>query len=325
MKADILTVETVAIGKINLDISMCVERLPGIKEHAFSKESYVSFGGSAANFATQSCRLGVKTGLISCVGDDVHGQLALKQLAKVGVDTSSVLVLDKQPTGLFFLVWEPKRGSMVFAEMGANRFLEKHLLDNQLLERARTLHVAGGFPMMVERAAEKATVDGMILSLDPGRAASSVDFSKILRYTDLLFVNQKELNDYFKVTPSKTALKKFAKKFPGIVILKEGKKGARATDGFEYCKAHSFDVPVADTLGAGDAFAAGFVTAWTRSENIEQALNVGCAVASQVIMRRGAQEGQPTMEETARFLKENGITIDHILRTFKRKKRPRKR
>ena len=317
--------ETVAIGKINLDISMCVERFPGLKEHAFAQESYVSFGGSAANFAMQSSRLGVKTGLISCVGDDVHGQLVLKELAKVGVDTSSVLVLDNQPTGLFFLAWQPKKGNMVFSEMGANKFLEKHLLDDKLLERARTLHVAGGFPMMAERAAEKATVDGMILSLDPGRTASSMNFSKILKHTDLLFVNQRELNDYFKVNPSKTALKKFAKEFPGIVILKEGKKGARATDGFEYCKAQAFEVPVVDTLGAGDAFAAGFITAWTRFENIGLALNVGCAVASKVIMHKGAQIGQPTMDETAAFLKKNGISIDPILRTFKRKKRTKKR
>jgi ribokinase len=315
----------VAIGKINLDISMRVERFPGLREHAFSEESYVSFGGSAANFAMQSCRLGVKTGLISCVGDDLHGQLALKQLAKVGVDTSSVLVLDNQPTGLFFLAWQPKKGNMVFAEMGANRFLEKHLLDDKLLERARTLHIAGGFPMMAERAAEKATADGMILSLDPGRAANSMNFSKILRYTDLLFVNQKELASYFNVNPSISALNEFAKKFPGVVILKEGKKGARATDGFEYCKVQAFDVPVVDTLGAGDAFAAGFVTAWTRSENIQQALNVGCAVAAQVIMHQGAQVGQPTMEETAKFMKEKGISIDSLVRTFGRRKRSKKR
>lgn len=320
-----MTVETVAIGKINLDISMCVDRFPSVKEHAFSQESYVSFGGSAANFAMQSSKLGVRTGLISCVGDDVHGQLILKQLAKVGVDTSSVLVLDNQPTGLFFLAWQPKKGKMVFAEMGANKFLEKHLLDDKLLERARTLHVAGGFPMMAERAAKKATIDGMILSLDPGRAATSMNFDKILKHTDLLFVNQKELNHYFKVTPSKTALKKFAKQFPGIVILKEGKKGARATDGFDYCQAQSFDVPVVDTLGAGDAFAAGFVTAWTRFEKIELALNIGCAIASQVIMHRGAQIGQPTLDEAAKFLKDNGISIDPILRTFKRKKRAKKR
>ena len=81
------------------------------------------------------------------------------------------------------------------------------------------------------------------------------DFSKILKYTDLLFVNQNELRNYFKINPSKTALKAFAKEFPGIVILKEGRKGARATDGFEYYKAQSFDVSVVDALGAGDAFA----------------------------------------------------------------------
>ena len=44
------------------------------------------------------------------------------------------------------------------------------------------------------------------------------------------------------------------------------------------------------------------MTAWTRSENVQQALNVGCAVAAQVIMHQGAQVGQPTIEETAKTI-----------------------
>jgi ribokinase len=320
-----LVSEIVSIGKINMDVVMHVQKLPAKNEHMTPKSGHLSFGGSASNFAMQSARLGVPTGLISCVGDDLYGQIVIKELTETGVDVSQVLVLGNQPTGLFFLAEQPNGDRMVITEPGANRLLEKHVLDEELLARAAVVHMAGGFPMMTMRAMEAATLNGMIFSIDPGRAAGNLDFSKILPQTDLLFVNQEELKTYFKITSSEKNLKTFAKTFPGIVVVKRGKAGAIATDGFEYCTSEVFEVKAVDTLGAGDAFAAGFVTAWTRSENIEKALHVGNAVAALTITKKGAQNGQPTLKETSKLLRKNGVSIDAILRTFGERKRRKKR
>ncbi len=298
---------------------MNVKELPKPDEHVFSEQSSFTFGGSAANFAAQSARLGVKTGLISCVGDDLYGQLVLKNLQDIGIDTKSILILDNQPTGLFFLARTPSKKNVVFAEPGANRFLEKHILDDEYLQRARTIHIAGGYPMLMPRVIEYATTNGMVVSIDPGRASESVDFNEILRSIDLLFVNQYELKTYFGIEPVETQLRKFAKTFPGIVVVKMGEEGSIGTDGFDYLTSPIFEVPVADTLGAGDSFAAAFVTAWTRSENIEQALNFANATASQTVKVQGAQNGQPTLQVVASLLKEHDIDIHNILRTFRGK------
>lgn len=313
--------DVIAIGRINVDVIMQVGRIPAKNEHVTSKQGLISFGGSASNFASQTARLGVGTGIVGCVGDDLYGQQALKDLSNAGVDTSSVLVLDNQPTGIFFLAEQRNGDRVVVSEPGANRFLEKHVLDDEYLVRSSVVHLAGAFPMMTSRIQEVSTANGMVFSFDPGRAAGSLDFKSILRRTDLLFLNQGELRNYFKINPSEKALKAFAKTIPGIVVIKKGKKGAVATDGFEYCTSPVFDVPAVDTLGAGDAFAAGFVTAWTRSERIEQALHVANAVAALTITKKGAQNGQPTLDQTAKLLKKNGVSIDSILRTFKPKKR----
>jgi sugar/nucleoside kinase (ribokinase family) len=179
--------------------------------------------------------------------------------------------------------------------------------------------VAGGFPMMTSRALEIASNNGMIFSFDPGHAADAVDFSKILPGTDLLFANQYELKKYFKINLSEKALKTFAKGFPGMVIVKTGSKGAIATDGFEYHTSDIFEVPVVDTVGAGDAFAAGFLTAWTRSERIEQALHFANAVAALQITKSGAQTG-PTLDQTASLLAKHGVSIEPILRSFRKGK-----
>lgn len=309
-----------SIGRINIDIVMNVEKLPISNEHVFSQHSSFTFGGSAANFATQSAKLGVKTGLISCVGTDLYGQLILKSLQEIGVDTKAILALDKQPTGLFFLVQSNNGESVVYAELGANKFLEKQILDEEYLARARTVHIAGGFPNLITRAIEHATVAGMVVSVDPGRAAADVDFSKILRLIDIMFLNEVELKQYFGVECEEKQLRNFAKTFPGILVVKLGNKGSIATDGFEYVTSPIFEVKVVDTLGAGDSFAAGFITAWTRSENIEQALHFANAVASQTITKEGAQNGQPDLQAVSKVLADHSINIQDILKTFHGKK-----
>jgi ribokinase len=313
--------EVVAIGRINIDVNMLVKALPKANEHVICEEGRIDFGGSAANFATQSAKLGVRTSLVSCLGDDTYGELAVKEIAKAGVDTSSLLVLEKQSTGIFFYAHDSKNERIVVVEPGANRFLEKHLFEEDALVNAQLVHVAGSFPMMIDRVADVTTTHGMILSLDPGRAGENLDYEKILRRTDLLFLNQRELKEYFKVNPNERSLRAFAKTFPGIVILKMGKKGAIATDGFEYCTSEVFEVDSVDTLGAGDAFAAGFVTAWMRAERIEQALNFANAVAALTITKAGAQNGQPKLDEVARVLRRHQISIDSILKTFRPKTR----
>ncbi len=304
---------------------MRVDKLPGRNDHVMCDVGYVSLGGSAANFATQATKLGVKTTLISCIGDDTYGELVLRELLKIGVDTSKILVLEKHDTGIFFHAHDPQDDQIVVAKPGANKFLEKRVIEDDNIAEAKVIHVAGSFPRMIDRASEIASSNGMVLSLDPGRAAQNLDFTKILRQTDLLFLNVGELKEYFNIEPTEEKLRDFAKSFPGIVIVKMGKKGAIATDGFEYCVSQVFEVAVKDTLGAGDSFAAGFITAWTRSEKISQALNFANAAAALTIKQEGAQQGQPSLDEISRLLRNHNISIDAILKTFKKKTKGRRR
>jgi len=312
-----LSVEVISVGRVNLDVILKVDKIPGPDQHINSQDGYIAFGGSAANFATQSAKLGTRTGLLSCIGNDLYGQLVLKELSRIGVETRFILALDHQSTGIFTYMYDNEGHDIVVVEPGANKFLEKQLLEESAVEGTRTIHIAGAFPMMAKRASEIATVNGMVLSLDPGRAGSVLNYEEILPYTDLLFLNDKELKEYFHVGISESELRTFAKSFPGVLVVKMGPRGAIATDGFDYYVSPAFDVTVADTMGAGDAFAAGFVTAWTRSENIEQALNMANAVAAITITVRGAQEGQPTLEETMRFLSKHGVSTGAMQRTFR--------
>ncbi len=316
--------EVVSVGRINIDVDLRMENLPEVGGHVICDKGQINFGGSASNFASQCSRLGLKVSLVSCVGNDAYGSLAVKEIAKLGIDTSCVMVLDNQPTGIFVMARDSTGKQMVMAEPGANRFLDRRVFEDDSIAEAHVMHIAGAFPMMIDRAMEMTSTYGMVLSLDPGRAAEGLDFSRILRGTDLLFLNQEELKEYFGIEPRETELKNLAKTFPGVLIVKMGKKGAIATDGFEFVSSKIFEVKVADTMGAGDAFAAGFVTAWTRAEDISKALHFANAVAAITITKPGAQNGQPDLDETNDLLRSHGIQVDSIVRTFKKGPRPKK-
>lgn len=316
--------EVVSVGRINIDVDLKMQKLPELGEHIVCDKGKMSLGGSASNFASQCAKLGLKASLVSCVGNDEYGSLAVKEIGKAGVDTSCVMVLDNQPTGIFVIARDPSGNQLVMAEPGANRFLEKRVFEDDSIAEANVMHIAGAFPMMTDRALEMTSTYGMVMSLDPGRAASELDFSRILKGTDLLFVNEEELKQYFGIEPKERELQKLGKTFPGVLIVKMGKKGAIATDGFELVSSKIFELEVADTMGAGDAFAAGFVTAWTRAEDIGKALHFANAVAAITITKPGAQNGQPDLDETANLLRSHGIQIDNILRTFRRRQKPRR-
>ncbi|MFW9806084.1 MAG: carbohydrate kinase family protein, partial [Candidatus Thorarchaeota archaeon] len=168
--------DVIAIGRINVDVDMKVEKLPSVNEHVISERGRITLGGSAANFASQSARLGVKTTLVSCVGDDAYGQLALKEVAQSGIDTSCLLVLENQSTGIFVYTHDSKGGRIVVSEPGANRFLEKRVLEEEKIIDAQLVHIAGSFPKLMEGVAELTTSYGMILSLDPGRAGMELNY-----------------------------------------------------------------------------------------------------------------------------------------------------
>ena len=78
-----------------------------------------------------------------------------------------------------------------------------------------------------------------------------------------------------------------------LVVVKDGRRGARAADGTRTWSVPARAVVVADPVGAGDAFAAGLLSALLRGAGVEQALTEGAAVASLVVATPGDAEGLP--------------------------------
>jgi ribokinase len=106
----------------------------------------------------------------------------------------------------------------------------------------------------------------------------------------------------FNLDPILMRLKEYG---PKLVVVTGGGSGVQAFDGRKRYVVPPFPVKVQDTLGAGDAFASGFVSGYALKGDVEYALLLGTANASGVIQKTGAQEGLLTQEEAEAMIRTN--------------------
>jgi 2-dehydro-3-deoxygluconokinase len=89
---------------------------------------------------------------------------------------------------------------------------------------------------------------------------------------------------------------------PGLVVIKRGARGAVGIDGGTRVEVPAFRVPEVDTVGAGDAFAAGLLSALLRDRPLDRALREASAVAALCVAAPGDTDGLPTAAERDAYL-----------------------
>jgi ribokinase len=252
-------------------------------------------GGAGANTAAWLARSGVEVALIARVGDDAAGEIALSALD--GVDLR-VTRDPERATGTCIVLVAPGGERTMLPDPGANSALAASDLPDDLFPPAQRgrdlagspathiLHVSGYSLMRPgSRGAALAAMDrardaGMLVSVDPASAALLLDDPAFLdraRPVDLLLPNADEL----------AAL---GDGLNGVreTVVKLGRGGARWTDGVRTVTARAVAVDdVIDTTGAGDAFAAGFLSAWPGDP--ERALAAGARLAARAVAQAGGR------------------------------------
>jgi ribokinase len=220
-------------------------------------------GGSAANVAAWAAALGAPVTLVCNVGDDERGRSAVEELRAAGVELR-VRVDAQRATGTCLVLVEPGGERTMLSDPGAN---DAPLAEIPLGDH---LHVAGyallrGGPRASALAAiERARAAGMTVSVDP----SPMIRPGAIPPVDLLLPNERE-----------------AAAVGGEMVVKLGAAGARWGD----LHAPAEPVDVVDTTGAGDAFAAGLLTARLDGADKLAALKAGCATAARAVARLGGR------------------------------------
>ena len=298
---------------------LVVPTSPGRLRHATGVT--LSVGGAESNVAIGLARLGVPSSWVSALGDDEPGELILHRVRAEGVATSAVRRVPDRPPGLYLReevagstrVYYYRRGSAA-ATLAAGAF------DPAVLDGAAFLHLTGitgalspesaDFLVWAARTASEA---GVRVSYDvnyrsrlwePATARAATE--AVLPHVDVLLVGDEEAAALWG-GDEETCLERLADAGPDEVVLKLGARGCVAAVGGRRLSSPGFPARQVDPIGAGDAFAAGYLAATLWDQPPEQRLRTANAMGALCVQGLGDYEGLPSRRELTAFLEQ---TVD---------------
>ncbi|MEP7053727.1 MAG: carbohydrate kinase family protein [Actinomycetota bacterium] len=312
--------DVLVVGDANPDLVLRGDVSPrfGQEEQLLTGADLV-LGGSAAITACGAARLGIRTTLCACVGDDMFGGLVRLALGERGVGTVHLIASRSGGTGVS-VVLSGTEDRAILTFPGVIPELRADDVDDALLASVRHLHVSSFFllPAVAAGAAElfgRAHRLGVSTSLDtnwdPAGQWSGV--RDVLRHTDVLLPNIGELlaltgrpvdePDPIRRAAAIEAAALEIRALGPLLAVKAGALGGIGWGPNGRVSAPTVPVDVVDTTGAGDGFVAGFLAATLRGLPFERALEWASAAGSLSTRAAGGTTAQPTVAELEAVLK----------------------
>ena len=292
-------------------IAMCPKQKgPIIFSNTFERK----IGGAELNVAIGCSRLGLKSGWISRLGNDDFGKYILKTVRGEDVDTSEVKLVDEYPTSVYFreVLSDGSSRSFYYREKSPTSTMNSEDLNEEYFKNAKILHITGVFPSInknnqevILEAVKLAKKFNLIVSFDPNirlkmwtKEEAKSYIEKLLPYVDILLIGDEEIEILLGETTIEDAIKTFHNYGIEKVIVKKGAKGAIGSDGKNVYDVEAIKPKaLVDTVGAGDGFAAGFLTALLKGETLENCVRFANAVGSLVVGVEGDNEGLPYYDD----------------------------
>lgn len=282
--------------------------------------------GAESNVAIGVARLGHTASWVGRVGGDEFGEFVLRQLRGQGVRVDGVVRDPQRPTGLMFL--EQRTADLTRVDYRRNGSAGSALSPADLREPlgrgARLLHVTGITPALSTSArsalhgAVEAAVDrGIPVCLDVNHRARlwSRDEARsvlapLARYATVLVASDDELDLVVAsadgrdpaATPGRSESALVAdlhRRGVAEVVVKLGAAGARVHTPAGIHHAPALPVTAVDTVGAGDAFTAGYLSGWLDRLGVADRLGRAVTLGAFAVSGRGDWEGLPRRDELA--------------------------
>ena len=288
--------DLVALGEVMLRLA---PPSPQRLEQATSLD--VQIGGAEANVAAACARLGLRTALISAVpAEHAWGDRTVREMTGHGVDCSGVLRRPGSRLGLYFLEYgaapRPVRVLYDRRDSALSRLVPEEV-DWGLVRRARMVHLSGitaalgpSLRDVLRRACDEAEGAGVTISLDVNyrsrlRSAKEARafLLEIFPRLHYLFIGADDAATVFDLagSPEETlgALRALAPRATTALTLGEAGSAVRAGE-VTVRPSKLYDVTVVDRLGAGDAYAAGFLWATLEGRPAQEAVDAATALAA---------------------------------------------
>jgi 2-dehydro-3-deoxygluconokinase len=285
------------------------------------------FGGAESNFAIGLARLGYRVGWFSRVGDDEFGKAVLSFIRGESVDVSRVITDASAPTGLYFKELKNSQDTNVYyyrKDSAASR-MSKEDLDRNYLAQAKYLFISGITPALSESCEEMvfeaiaiAKKNGLKIVFDPNlrrklwpeHKAREV-LLKIASCADIVLPGISEGQFLFGESNPLLLGQKFLDLGASLVVIKLGEKGAVYFTREKHEFVPGYDVEqVVDPIGAGDGFAAGFVSGLLDGLDIYHSVQRANGVGAMITMVSGDVEGLPERPDLEKFMNKSSEDVN---------------
>lgn len=339
------TLDVITIGRAGVDLYGA--QVGGRLEDMGSFEKYI--GGSPTNIACGTSRLGLKTALISRVGDEHMGRFILEQLSREGVCTDGVVTDPERLTALVILgIRDEEQFPLIFyREDCADMALCEDDIYEAFIKRARAVVVTGTH--LSNPRTEAAVIKALKLARKHGlRTALDIDYRPnlwgvaghgdgesrfvesqavtdkllaTLHYFDLIVGTEEEFHIAGGTTHTLEALRRVRAKSAATLVCKRGALGAAAfagaiPDSLDHGQTgEGFPIEVFNVLGAGDGFFAGLLKGWMESDDPQNAnwpvaLKYANACGAFAVSRHGCTPAYPSLKELEFFLERGVVQAD---------------
>ncbi|MEU8825653.1 carbohydrate kinase family protein [Streptomyces sp. NPDC048636] len=273
----------------------------------------MTLGGSAAIAACGAARLGLRVAFAGRVGDDDAGHYVRDRLAARGVDVDALQIDGGLPTPLTVSVTRHDDRAIVTAP-GTLPAVSEADVPERLLASARHVHaasfflmpqLAAGLPGLFRTAREAGATTSLDTNDDPSGRWDRSTLAGVLEQTDVLLPNAYEACRLAGTTIGAEHVAEAARALAGrgrLVVVKNGASGALCHDGTVLHTTAGIRVEPYDTVGAGDSFDAGFLSAWLNGHPPASALGVAAVCGALSTRRPGGTDAQPTWDEALAHL-----------------------
>lgn len=301
MQHDILV-----LGSINMDVVVKGPKFPEYG-HTISCDSiHMIPGGKGANQAVTVARLGKKVLLIGAVGKDSAGDQLLSYLKSQNVDTTQIIQVEKQGSGIFVALIDETGENTMVGTKGANDCITDE-------DVVRIFESTDAKILLIQMETSKESIlsamkiakeRGLFVILDPAPAENI--FEEAFQYADLIMPNKQETERMtgIQVVDEETALKAAAKIHAlGVpnIIIKMGENGSLVYQNGNTTFVDPIKIKAMNTVGAGDCFAGAMACEFLETEDLIASAKFASIAAGIKVSKTGGHDAIPTLDEVRSY------------------------
>jgi sugar/nucleoside kinase (ribokinase family) len=295
-----------------------ISHLPKAGELVLTDRLLLNIGGCASNAAIDLARVGVRVGVVGCVGEDPFGRFVIETLEKAGVDTQSIRSLPEIGTSGTLIVNVQGEDRRFVHTIGANGRLSAGDIPIERVRQAKVLYV-GGYLLMpglearplaeLFRQARAAGVTTVLDVVVPGPGEHWRHLEPLLPETDVFLPNNDEGELLTGLADPRRQAERFHDAGARTVVITCGGRGTVLLNESRKVEAEPYPVDYVGATGAGDAFDAGYIAGLLEGGDPLRCLEWGSALGASCVRSIGATESVFDRAEAEQFMRQHRLRV----------------